>query len=645
MTVFPHLPRAIELSQALPPNSNSPTATMESRSALLYRGSHLDERIERDMPMTTEDMRRRLGVAQVEALFDFIPVAALAAAAAAVTLTAGLVSLGFVEPWIGAAWVCYIAVCALGNLSLLYLYRRSRSAHDRWRVWALGFAAINFAMGIGFGWAPLGLAIGSRLDVEFLTLLVTLCVAAAAVTAFGPYLPAFVPFFLSATVPFTVASVFSLDSQLRFVSPLLMLIFIIGIGGLGVRANRAFERVVRLQVRTEELADDLERQRDIAESANLAKSKFLAAASHDLRQPVHALGLFIGALRGFAMPSAARPLVDQIEASINALDSLFSALLNISRLDAGVVTAERRPFAIRSSLDRVCREYAHEAGAKGVRLEWRDCAAIVDSDPVLVERILRNLVSNAVRYTERGRILVGCRRREHAIALQVWDTGVGIPTDEQAHVFEEYYQVGNPERDQTKGLGLGLAIVRRLAELLGSELELRSELGRGSCFEFTLPLAKDAPIAAEPSPENRTGALARGLIVVVDDEQAIRQATASLLTGWGFQVVTAASGDEAVARLSAASAPPDLIICDYRLRGGENGLGAIERLRSEYNQSIAAMLITGDTAPDRLAEAEASGLLLLHKPVSKGKLRAAIVNLVGSAQRGGAFDEGSGPFK
>jgi CheY-like chemotaxis protein len=257
---------------------------------------------------------------------------------------------------------------------------------------------------------------------------------------------------------------------------------------------------------------------------------------------------------------------------------------------------------------------------------------------VLVERILRNLVSNAVRYTERGRILVGCRRREHAIALQVWDTGVGIPTDEQARVFEEYYQVGNPERDQTKGLGLGLAIVRRLAELLGCELELRSEPGRGSCFEFTLPLAKDAPIAAEPSPENRRGALARGLIVVVDDEQAIRQATASLLTGWGFHVVAAASGDEAVARLSAASAPPDLIICDYRLRGEENGLGAIERLRSEYNESIPAMLITGDTAPDRLAEAQASGLLLLHKPVSNSKLRAAIVNLVGSAQRGGAFD-------
>jgi signal transduction histidine kinase len=336
------------------------------------------------MPMTAEDMRRRLGVAQVEALFGFVPVAAVAAAAASAILAVGLFSLGLVQPWIGAAWVCAMIACALANLSLRYFYRRSRSAHDRWRAWALAFAAINFAVGVGFGWAPVGLTIGGRLDVELLTLLVTLCVAAGLVTAFGPHLPAFLPFFLAATLPFTVASFFSSDPLLHRVAPLLMPIFIAGMGGLGLRANRAFEQLVRLQIRAEEMADDLERQRDIAEGANLAKSKFLAAASHDLRQPVHALGLFVGALRGLVLPRAAEPLVDQIEASLQALEGLFGALLDISRLDAGVVEVERGPFAIRSALDRVCREYAHEAEGKGVRLAWQDCAAIVDSDPVLV---------------------------------------------------------------------------------------------------------------------------------------------------------------------------------------------------------------------------------------------------------------------
>jgi anti-sigma regulatory factor (Ser/Thr protein kinase) len=201
----------------------------------------------------------------------------------------------------------------------------------------------------------------------------------------------------------------------------------------------------------------------------------------------------------------------------------------------------------------------------------------------LVERILRNLVSNAVRYTDRGRILVGCRRRGLRIAVQVWDTGAGIALDEQERVFQEYYQIGNPERDRSKGLGLGLAIVRRLAELLDCELKLRSEPGRGSCFEVTLPLARDMPIGVEPSPESGMSALARGPIVVVDDEQAIRQATVSLLAGWGFEVVAAGSCDEAIERLSASPSRPNLIISDYRLRGDENGLGAIERLRSEYN--------------------------------------------------------------
>ena len=248
-----------------------------------------------------------------------------------------------------------------------------------------------------------------------------------------------------------------------------------------------------------------------------------------------------------------------------------------------------------------------------------------------MERIVRNLVSNAVRYTDHGRILVGCRRRGAAISLQVWDTGVGIAAAEQDRVFQEYYQLGNPERDRTKGLGLGLAIVRRLTDLIGCALTLRSTPGRGSCFEITVPLAQGPAEAAEAAPPEPSGALAQGLIVVVDDEQAIREAMSSLLTGWGHDVVAAGSGDEAIARLATCWARPDLLICDYRLRDRENGIAVIERLRAEYNADLPAMLITGDTAPDRLAEAQASGLLLLHKPVSNSRLRAAIVRLIAAS--------------
>lgn len=583
------------------------------------------------MAMTVEERKRRLGVAQVEALFDFIPVAAVAAAVAAVLLATGLGSLGFVEPRKGNAWLCYLLACAMCNLVLQRLYRRWGPAGEDWRVWALAFTALNLAVGLGFGWAPIGLMVEGRVDAQLLVLLITLIAAAGAVTAFGPYLPAFLCFFLAATLPFAAASFFVPDPLLRRLGAVLMPVFICGVGGLGMRANRAFAQQVSLQMRTEEMALDLQRQRDIAERANLAKSSFLAAASHDLRQPLHALSLFVGALRGLAMPKEAYPLIDQIDASIGALDGLFGALLEISRLDAGAVAVRRQRFAIRSILARVCGDCAPEAEERGVRLAWVDCADIVNSDPVLIERIVRNLVSNAVRYTPRGRILVGCRRRKGAIVVQVWDTGVGIAPEEQSRIFQEYYQIGNPERDRAKGLGLGLAIVRRLADLLGCELTLRSQPGKGSCFAICVPLASVQSLP-QPATAPPLYAFQNKLIVVVDDEAAIREGMSTLLANWGHRVIAAGSGDEAIARLSDCLLRPDLLICDYRLRGDENGAEVIERLRAKYNDALPAMLITGDTAQGRLAEAKARGVVVLHKPVSNAKLRAAIANLMAAGE-------------
>lgn len=347
---------------------------------------------------------------------------------------------------------------------------------------------------------------------------------------------------------------------------------------------------------------------------------------------MHALGLFAGALKGVAMSAEGQRMVEHIEASAEAMDGLFSVLLDISRLDAGIVEVHRRSFAIGPFMARLCRDHEQEARAKGLSLICVPSAAVVNSDPLLMERILRNLISNAVRHTQAGGVVVGCRRRGAGhVAVQIWDSGPGIPADQSERIFQEYYQLGNPERDRTKGLGLGLAIVRRLTQLVGCPLTFQSRQGRGSCFQVTLPLA-GADAGDEPSAEKAAfGNLATGLVVVIDDEAAIREAMATLLGGWGYEVVSAGSGDDAIGRLATCPARPDLIISDYRLRDGETGAEVIERLRLEYNETIPAMLITGDTAPDRLVEAQTSGLLLLHKPVSNGRLRAAIVNLVGSS--------------
>jgi signal transduction histidine kinase/CheY-like chemotaxis protein len=570
---------------------------------------------------------QRLAVEQIDALFGFVTLGVWGAASTAVFLTLILYYLGVVDPRTGLAWTSYIIACAASHIALRIAYRRSQPVGERWRYWAFWFTVISFAEGCGWGWAPIGLTTGGRFDTDLLVMVSTTTVCGGAVSAFGPYLSAFFALFVPAILPYAVFNATSPDIARR-ASCLLLLVLVPAMSGLAIIANRGFKQLVKLRIQTEQLATDLKGQKEIAERASAAKTTFLAAASHDLRQPVHALGLFIGALRRVAMPLEGQRLIQQIEESTVAMDGLFSALLDISQLDAGTVEVHRQSFPVGALLERICRDHKAEATAKGLSLVWAPSTAIVDCDPVLLERILRNLVANAVRYTDQGRILIGCRRRGATISFQVLDTGPGIPPDQRDRVFQEYYQLGNPERDRTKGLGLGLAIVRRLVDLLGCKMILRSQVGRGSCFEVSVPIAIGGIPASKDALKAKSGAFAHSFIVVIDDELAIRNAMSALLTGWGHETIVVGSGNDAILQLSSRTQRPDLIICDYRLRDGENGIAVIERLRAEYNEAIPAMLITGDTAPDRLAEAKASSLLLLHKPVSNGKLRAAITNLI-----------------
>jgi signal transduction histidine kinase/ActR/RegA family two-component response regulator len=581
----------------------------------------------------------QIGVEQVSELFRNVTLGVVAASVGAAVLGATLYRLGYAEALSALGWTGFIILCALAHIALRRRYDRARRRSAHWRFWAVAFTMISLAEGIGWGWGTLGLASGGGLEVLLLVLVVTLATAAGAASIFSPYLPAFLALLLPATLPYLIASLGAAD-PLQVASVLLMLVFICGIGGLGITMNRSFKALVGLRLHAEQMARELGRQKEIAEQASLAKSSFLAAASHDLRQPIHALGLFAGALKGVAMSAEGQRMVEHIEASAEAMDGLFSVLLDISRLDAGIVEVHRRAFAIGPFMARLCRDHEQEARAKGLSLICVPSAAVVDSDPLLIERILRNLISNAVRHTQAGGVVVGCRRRGAGhVAVQIWDSGPGIPAEQSERIFQEYYQLGNPERDRTKGLGLGLAIVRRLTQLVGCPLSFRSRQGRGSCFQVTLPLA-GADAGDEPSAEKAAfGALATGLVIVIDDEAAIREAMATLLGGWGFEVVSAGSGDDAIGRLATCPARPDLIISDYRLRDGETGAEVIDRLRFEYNEAIPAMLITGDTAPDRLVEAQASGLLLLHKPVSNGRLRAAIVNLVGASRSEASEDQ------
>jgi CheY-like chemotaxis protein/anti-sigma regulatory factor (Ser/Thr protein kinase) len=271
-------------------------------------------------------------------------------------------------------------------------------------------------------------------------------------------------------------------------------------------------------------------------------------------------------------------------------------------------------------------EFTPPAQEKGIRLQVVHSSALIHTDPALAERILRNLLANAVRYTQRGRILVGCRSRGNRVRVVVADTGMGIPADKLDAVFEEYVQLGNPERDRTKGLGLGLAIVRRLGVLLGAPIEVQSVAGKGSAFCVTFARGVLADVAAvDPAPA--AGDLQGHWVVVVDDEAAIRDAIKHLLTQWGCEVTVAGSGDEAVELVALSPRVPSVILCDYRLRDNEYGLEAIEKLRAEFCEDIPALLVTGDTAPDRIVEIKSSGIAVLHKPLRPEALLQALLQI------------------
>ncbi len=384
-----------------------------------------------------------------------------------------------------------------------------------------------------------------------------------------------------------------------------------------------------------ELAEKLRLEKDRAVNLSQSRSRFLAAASHDLRQPVHALSLFVGALKQNPSPAQSQQILQHVGGAVDAMGAMFNALLDISKLDADLLQPDWHNVYLQTLLERIAADHTAMALAKGLHFQCDLKAAqlqAVRTDPVLLERILHNLLSNAVRYTVRGTVAVKVRVRNSRAEVLVADTGVGIARAQREQAFQEFVQLGADERQHERGLGLGLSIVRRLASLLGIGLVLRSKPGRGSIFKLNLPLAAVPPVAVAPthasnawSSTSGSDAMGdRGVAIVIDDSVEIQLAMRALLSGWGYEVFAAASVAELMPQVMSVTQIPRLLLCDYRLRDGANGIAAIEQLQESFNHDIPAILITGDTGPDRLREAVASGLPVLHKPVTQAQLRGAI---------------------
>ena len=410
---------------------------------------------------------------------------------------------------------------------------------------------------------------------------------------------------------------------------------------LGRAFHNVFGEMVSLRTHTLDLAQRLRGEMAVAEAAqrqaelaNRAKTQFFAAASHDLRQPLHAMGLFAEALRQRVKDPEVAQLVNSINSSVDALEGLFSELLDITKIDTGGVDMQAEHFSMRDLFERLRLTFEPNAFEKGLMLRFRGEQHHAYADPLLVERILRNLVSNAIRYTEDGGVLVACRRRGEQLCIQVFDSGIGIAEKEQGRIFEEFYQTQSNrplEPHHRKGLGLGLAIVKRLADMMETPLTVRSRVGHGTVFTFYLPVGR-APRLQAMSPPSRPAlgmTLDRRHIVVVEDEAAVMEGLQVLLKGWGATVDAFDSVDAVRQWADTAPTRPDLLIVDYRLPQQQTGVDAIRALRERFGPQLPVIMITGSTMTGHEEEARKYDFHLLIKPVVPTKLRAMIAFKLG----------------
>ncbi|TWC28996.1 PAS domain S-box-containing protein [Pseudomonas sp. SJZ079] len=371
-----------------------------------------------------------------------------------------------------------------------------------------------------------------------------------------------------------------------------------------------------------------------AEQANLSKTKFLAAVSHDLLQPLNAARLFTSALLEKQRPADSVALVRNVSNSLEDVESLLGTLVDISKLDAGVIKADIAPFAVSELLENLAAEYHHIAGSEGLRLDYLPSSALVRSDIQLLARILRNLLSNAIRYTNSGRILLGCRRHRQSLSIEVWDTGIGIADDKLGEIFQEFKRGDAGQRKQDRGLGLGLAIVEKIAGMLGHRIRVRSQQGKGSMFAIEVPLTTRAPRArvVHDTPDLLLERLSGSRIWVLDNDAAICAGMRTLLEAWGCQVVTALSEQDLARQVDNYHADADLLIADYHLDDGHNGVDAVALINSRRSTPLPALMITANYSNELKQQMRELGHTLMHKPVRPMKLKTAMSHLL---ERGG----------
>jgi two-component system, sensor histidine kinase len=518
---------------------------------------------------------------------------------------------------------CTLVVIAAWTASFAHGSRRSASA--RLGLAQRGFIALGCAAMLLLAlspWLPGPVAIPQERIVLAVALGVVAVVGAEAFASVR------VLAVLAAALPLSPAVADWLVHEGSLGAVAVGMFLVLAAGLVATSSRRRWLSAARTALEREDRMRAVAGERDAAIRSDQEKSRFLAIASHDLRQPMHALGLFAATLEKRLQGSAEELLVHNLVRSIDALDRSFNVMLDVSRLDAGTIEPSFQRFPLRDLFRRLHMHFAGQAEQCGLGLRFSPGGKSVTSDPQLLERLLGNLIQNAIKYTRQGGIVVVARTVDAYINVEVWDTGVGIQASELPRIFDEFYQVGRGERARERGFGMGLAIVKRLALLLGHRLVVASQPGGGTMFRVGIPVGglpdiEDATAPADtlpmplPVPQPRT-------VLIVDDEESIRHGLALLLEEWGYQVFAAGTVEQAERIVQSLDAPPDLILSDLHLGEGPDGIAAIEAVRRVCGFDVAAVLITGDTSHEELRRANDSGHPVLFKPVQPRKLLNAL---------------------
>ncbi len=526
-------------------------------------------------------------------------------------------------------WAALAHGCQAARLAVLVSFQRAKGTRRDPAVWLFRYRVALFCMSATWGLAPLMFLPAGDLAYTAIMLLVLLGVAVSGITAIATDRLSVMLWIVPLMGPAPLALLWHYSPENLALAAFALLFIFVNLTYV-LKQNHVLSSTLRAQFENAALVKRLNEQVELTAAASKDKSRFLAAASHDLRQPLHALSFFGSTLEKRMANSPDLPLIYNMMRSIEALDKSFNAILDVSKLDAQAVEPHPQLFPLRDLFRRLQMSFGGQAEEAGLQLRFKPGGKIIKSDPQLLERALANLVQNGLRYCRSGGIVVLARNWRGGTNIEVWDTGIGIPEAELPKIFGEFYQVENPERDRNKGLGIGLAIVARLTLLLDHTLTVQSRVGQGSLFRIwvkgsDLEQMEEFTVGSDTVPTRiddiRT-------ILFIDDEEAIRTSVSDLLRQWGYTVLATATVDEARRAALNHDSVIDVVISDLRLRGGEDGIRAIEQIRQVCGYTVPAVLVTGDTSPDQVQRIHESGHIVLFKPVRPKDLYDVLKRIV-----------------